>query len=280
MANHYQILPTFDGTDIFYYYQVPASPKAIVVISHGYGGHAGQYTDFAEFLYQNGYGVYAFDHRGHGHSPTPKGQVEDYQHFVSDLDHLVLFIKNAHPKTPIYTFGHSMGGFIVFIYGILHPSTVRGQILSAPALGAPWGTHLIPSWFWHLGGKYFPKLKIYHLVKRQSCRDSVFRRSLRHDPYVLKYSTLGFFDQFIYRGINWAVANSARYQLPCLILHSKQDKIIPYQSSVHIYNRITAKDKTLKLYEKLNHQLVQEPERDQVMQEILTWLDSRTLRHS
>jgi len=269
----FQTLPTLDGTDIHYYCQIPSCPKAIVVISHGYGGHAGQYIYFTEFLNHEGYGVYAFDHRGHGHSLAPKGHIESYEYFINDLEYLILFIKSAHPDIPIYMFGHSMGGFIAFVYGLLHPETLRGQIFSAPALGAPWGTHLIPSWFWHLGGKYFSKLRIYPLVKRKSCRDPMFEKSLRQDPFALKYATLGFFNQFIYRGINWAAANSASYELPCLILHGKQDRIIPYQSSVRIYSQITAQEKTLKLYEELYHELVQEPERETVMQDIIAWLD-------
>lgn len=273
--NNYRNIASFDQTDIFYYRLLPERPKAIVLISHGYGGHSGQYTHLADFLYRHGYGVYALDHRGHGRSPSPKGHIANYQHFIDDLNYLIKFIKKTHPETPLYTFGHSMGGFIAFSYALLHPNNLQGQIFSAPALGAPWGTHLLPSWFWQLSGSYLSELRIYHIIKRPSCRDPLFKQTRRQDPYVLKYATLGFFNEFVHRGIHWASSNSGNYELPCLILHGKQDKIIPYQSSVQIYSQIKAQDKQIRLYEKLNHELIQEPEKELVLQDILTWLNQR-----
>lgn len=271
----YKILPSFDQTGIFYYSILPKHPKAIIIISHGYGGHSGQYAHLAELLFHQGYAVYALDHRGHGRSPAPKGHIDDYRHFIYDFDQLIKHIKQCHPQTPLYTFGHSMGGFIAFAYALLHPDILKGQIFSAPALGAPWGTGLIPDRFWRLGGKYLSNLRIYHILKRPSCRDPKFKRTSRLDPYTLKYATLGFFNEFIYQGVRWAGSNAESYTVPCLILHGKADKIIPYQSSIRLFSRIGTQDKQLKLYKNLNHELAQEPEKGIVIKDILSWLERR-----
>lgn len=56
-------------------------------------------------------------------------------------------------------------------------------------------------------------------------------------------------------------------------MHGKSDKIIPYLASVQIFEEISSEDKLLKLYENLYHELVREPERETVWQDILEWLE-------
>src|SRR5215218_7399967 len=50
-----------------------ASPRAVVLISHGLSEHSGRYARFAEALRDAGYGVYAVDHRGHGRTASATG---------------------------------------------------------------------------------------------------------------------------------------------------------------------------------------------------------------
>jgi lysophospholipase len=95
------------------------------------------------------------------------------------------------------------------------------------------------------------------------------------DPLVLKYATAGFFYEFIYRGVRFAQENASQYQLPCLFLHGTGDRIIPYQSSPDIFKKISSQDKKLKLYEGLYHELIQEPEQEEVLGDILSWLEKR-----
>lgn len=262
-----------NGTEIFYRADLPEKPKGIVLISHGYGGHSGQYQHFMDFLSRNGYGVYAYDHRGHGRSRTPKGHLERYELLIEDMSALVQMIKRTHPGVPLFTFGHSMGGFVAFAYGLLQPQTLSGQIFSAPALGMPWGTGWIPEFLFELLGTHLGQLRVYHLVKRQAARDEGFRRALRTDPLALKFATVRFFYEFIHRGIRWVQQNADKYTLPCLFLHGRADKIIPYATSQTVMQQISSTDKTLKLYECLYHELLQEPERDMLMQDILQWLE-------
>ncbi|KUO77194.1 MAG: hypothetical protein APF81_15285 [Desulfosporosinus sp. BRH_c37] len=47
------------------------------------------------------------------------------------------------------------------------------------------------------------------------------------------------------------------------------------RASVDIFEQISSVDKTLKLYEGLYHELVREPEKEEVWQDIITWLEQR-----
>ena len=80
MAKSEHKFNTKDSKEIVYYKHTPESvAKAIVIITHGMAEHAQRYDEFANFLNQNGYIVYAHDQRGHGKTA---GSVEKLGFFA------------------------------------------------------------------------------------------------------------------------------------------------------------------------------------------------------
>lgn len=109
-------------------------PKASVLILHGMGEHIGRYDDFANHLAKEGYAVYGYDQRGHGHTGKatsthgylgPNGFVS----LVDDASLAVRWIREKHPDIPIYLFGHSMGSFVAQLYLLDHASEIDACIL-------------------------------------------------------------------------------------------------------------------------------------------------------
>lgn len=273
MGEEYRFIMTDQGVKVYYREALPAEPKAIVIVCHGYGEHSGFYVHVMDFLASHGYGVYALDHRGHGRSEEERGHLEKFEYFLEDLDAFVEKINARYGPLPLFMFGHSMGGLIAFAYGILHPEKLWGQVFTGPAVGMPTGTGWIPSWIFKLIKKYLNRYKVYPVLSKRATRNMDLRKKSGGDPLVLRYATAGFFYEFIYRGIRFAQENAVNYRLPCLFLHGTADRIIPYSSSSKIFARISSQDKELKLYEGLYHELVQEPERDEVIGDILAWFD-------
>ncbi|WP_434510632.1 lysophospholipase [Desulfitobacterium sp. AusDCA] len=270
-------IKTARGVKIFYCEVHPdeQKKKGILIISHGYGEHSGYYRELMQFLANHGYGSYALDHCGHGLSEEERGHLERFELFVEDLDQFVDYVRMKHPQLPISMYGHSMGGLIAFHYGIQFPEKLQGQIFTGPAIGRPVGTALIPGFLFEILNKYFHRYKIYQVLSHRATRNLEVRKKSNEDPLVLKYATIGFFYEFVYRGVNEAMKKAEQYRLPCLFLHGKADRIIPYQSTPFIFEKISSRDKELKLYEGLYHELIQEPERDMVLGDILNWLEKR-----
>lgn len=275
MSEEYQVITTAHGIKVYYRQILPVDPKAIVIVSHGYAEHSGFYIQLMEFLASYGYGVYALDHRGHGRSEEERGHLENFDSFLEDLDAVVRHVQGMHGNRPLFMFGHSMGALIAFSYGILHPEKLRGQVLTGPAVGRPAGTQWIPGWVFKLLKKTMKRYKVYPALSQRGTRNMEIRKYSGEDPLVLPYATVGFFYEFIYRGISFAQENAAQYRLPCFFLHGTADRIIPYSSSPEIFKKIASQDKSLKLYEGLYHELIQEPEREEVLQDILSWLEAR-----
>jgi alpha-beta hydrolase superfamily lysophospholipase len=63
--------------------------------------------------------------------------------------------------------------------------------------------------------------------------------------------------------------------LPVLIMHGSGDKLVDSEGSKQLYERAGSEDKTLKLYDGLYHEILNEPEKEQVLKDMVAWLDKR-----
>ncbi len=61
-------------------------------------------------------------------------------------------------------------------------------------------------------------------------------------------------------------------KLPLLILHGTADRLDDPEGSKQLYERAESKDKTLKLYDGFYHEVMNEPEKERVLADILEWL--------
>ena len=111
-------------------------PRAVVVLSHGLGEYARRYDHVAQRFGEDGLVTYALDHRGHGRSGGKRMLVRDISEFTGDFDTLVGIARREHPGLKCIVLGHSMGGGIVFAYGVERPDNYDLMVLSAPAVAA------------------------------------------------------------------------------------------------------------------------------------------------
>src|ERR1700749_3640911 len=111
-------------------------PRAVVVLSHGFGEYARRYDHVAQRFGEAGLVTYALDHRGHGRSGGKRVLVKDISEFTADFDTLVGIATREHPGLKCILFGHSMGGGIIFAYAVERPDNYDMIVLSAPAVAA------------------------------------------------------------------------------------------------------------------------------------------------
>lgn len=95
--------------------------KGVVQIVHGMCEYKERYEDFIDYLTQNGYIVFAHDHRGHGGSVTANenlGYFGDKKGaaIVDDAALVTDEIRRLYPGLSVTLFGHSMGSLVVRAY--------------------------------------------------------------------------------------------------------------------------------------------------------------------
>jgi alpha-beta hydrolase superfamily lysophospholipase len=126
-------LTCFDGHQMPVYEWEPAGePKAVIHIIHGLWEHALRYAPPAETLVQKGFAVYAHDNRGHGAATTVLGEAGKnfFYNQVEDIRTLVHYYRERYPGKKIFLLGHSMGSLIAQRYFQLYGKEINGLILS------------------------------------------------------------------------------------------------------------------------------------------------------
>ncbi|MCX8123696.1 MAG: lysophospholipase [Spirochaetes bacterium] len=268
-TNHKEMTIPSGGITLFAIKDVIDKPKGIVIIVHGLCEHCGRYSHVVSKLNEAGYSVYRFDNRGHGKSEGERTYIDSFQQFIDDMDAVVQTAKNENPGMPIFTLGHSMGGFISAAYGIQHPHLFKGQIFSGAAV------MILPDLRGLLTMDYKSqgKNRIPNSLAEKISQDPDVVKNYQNDPLVLKDFTFMLMGEVFLKGGQWIEENRAQYNYPCLILHGGNDQIVTPEASKTFYESIASHDKTLKIYPGLFHEILNEPTKDMVIADITHWLD-------
>ncbi|MDQ6745897.1 MAG: lysophospholipase [Actinomycetota bacterium] len=263
------------GLAIFWQAWLPAGdPRAVVLIAHGAGEHSGRYGSLAARLRRDGYAVYALDHRGHGRSEGPRALIDRMGHAVADLHTLAGLAHARHRSAACFLFGHSMGGTVALRYAIAHGAELRGLILSGPLAAvedAPAALRaLVP-----VLSVLAPRMPLLAVDPQLVSRDPAVVQAYRSDPLV-HHSKLPARTVAELATTVASLPNTVgSIKTPTLIAYGTADRLCPPAGSLMLKERIGAADTTLRGYEGLAHEILNEPEQARVMDEICAWIAER-----
>ncbi len=137
-------LPAVDGHQICFkrWLHNHDQPRAIIHIVHGLAEHIHRYDPLAQMLVKQGFVVYAHNQRGHGETcpPAQLGHYADvggWNLLLSDIAVLQREFKRQFPDIPLIIFGHSMGSFVTTSYLQQTAVAVDGAILSGSSYQTP-----------------------------------------------------------------------------------------------------------------------------------------------
>jgi alpha-beta hydrolase superfamily lysophospholipase len=263
-----------NGVAIFTQSWLPeaAEPSASVILVHGLGEHSDRYEWVAGRLVDAGYAVYACDHRGHGRSQGARALV-DLDAAVRDLDRLVDEACEGRPDLPVGMLGHSLGGLIAIRYALAHQHRLRALVLSGPlaALEAPPAALRLARAI----ARVAPRLGVTSLDARLVSRDPAVVTAYREDALVHHGPIPAATVAQIARAVADLPDAVPAITLPTLIVYGTADGLCPPAGAVMLAERIGSRDLTARAYEDLYHELLNEPERESVMRDVLRWLGER-----
>ncbi|MEM8860560.1 MAG: lysophospholipase [Chloroflexota bacterium] len=268
---------THDGEDLYLQAWVPEDFKAAVLIVHGLAEHSGRYAHLAEFLNDQGYAVYTFDGRGHGKSANgaPDAFYANIDDYTKDVDALYGKMKEHAAGKPCFIFGHSMGGCVVAYYEITHQPDTSGILLSGPAVivGDDISPFLIrvSRFLSHVA----PKMSTTTLDGNSISRDPIEVEKYNNDPLNFRGGIKARVGAEMLRAIEVITTRKSDFKNPVLIMHGTEDRLTAPQGSQELFDGAASADKSLKLYEGLYHELVNEPEKQLVMNDMLEWMEAR-----
>jgi alpha-beta hydrolase superfamily lysophospholipase len=188
---------------------------------------------------------------------------------------MVNLISSENKDIAIFMLGHSMGGLITALYGIAYPNRLRGQIFSGAALDILPSSKGIKQYVIKIGAIILPKVKIKNPINEEICSVKQVFTNYINDPLVLKEASFKFYYEFLKVGIDKFQNNIKYYNYPCFITHGELDNISPNKISMDFYNAIQSEDKNYKIYKGIYHEILNEIEKDQVIKDMIQWLDIR-----
>ncbi|HUR13944.1 MAG TPA: lysophospholipase [Mycobacteriales bacterium] len=266
--------PGAAGGTVFWQRWEPGTTKAVVVLLHGLADHSGRYAHVAARLNDSGYAVYAADHWGHGRSEGTRGNLERFAHVTSDNDTLLSMARTEHPGLPVFLLGHSTGGLLVLDYVVGHgESGLAGLVLSGPVLDTS-GASAIKRAAAGVLSKYAPNLGVLDLDANAVSRDPAEVKRYVDDPLNYHGKVRSRSGAEMILAVGRVVAGLPKMRLPVLVMHGTADRLAPPAGSKLLAERSGSKDKTLKLYDGLFHEIFNEPEKDEVLDDVVGWLDA------
>ncbi len=281
------------------------APKAALQIAHGMTETVLRYDEFAKFLNEQGFIVYGHDHRGHGLTAPSKedlgflGEENGFEWLVNDVYELTELIKKENPNIPVILFGHSMGSFVSQRYLELHGDEIDGIILSGtdgePNKAIPFGVVLSAAEMKLLGKKHtskvIDKLLFGYFNNQFKPTRTAYDWLCSVDEEVDKYianehcgfvCSSSFFNELfkglrrIHRPENF---NQIPKDLPIYIIAGEKDPVGRSGKGIrNLYDKLKehgVKDVEYKLYANKRHEILNEDNKHEVMQDVDNWINQK-----
>jgi alpha-beta hydrolase superfamily lysophospholipase len=270
---------TFDGVGgvrIVYDVWTPdTAPRAVVVLSHGLGEYARRYDHVAQCFADSGLATYALDHRGHGRSGGKRMLVRDISEYTTDFDTLVRIATREHHGLKCIVLGHSMGGAIVFAYGVERPDNYDMMVLSAPAVAAQDLVSPLMVLAAKVLGVVVPGLPVQELDVDAISRDPAVVAAYNADPLVYHGKVPAGVGRALLQVGETMPQRAPALTAPLLVVHGSDDRLIPVAGSRRLVECVGSTDVELKVYPGLYHEVFNEPEQEQVLRDVVSWITAR-----
>lgn len=243
-------------------------PIGVVVLMHGINEHSGRYEHVGRRLAASGLYTIVYDHQGHGGSGGARIYVERFDDFLDDAeDHLA----NARAlDVPVILAGHSMGGLIASAYAISDRPQPDLLVLSAPALGAE-----VPDW----QRTWAPRLsrfapRLYVPSKFDGAilsRDPAVGEAYHGDPLIRSGGTTRLGNE-LFSAMDAVSASLHQIRVPTLVLHGSADALVPAATSEGF---VGLDGVTRIVYPGLRHELFNEPEGPEILDQTVSWIETQ-----
>jgi alpha-beta hydrolase superfamily lysophospholipase len=248
--------------------------RAALLVVHGHGEHSGRYGNVVNCLVPAGYAVYAFDLRGHGRSPGPRGHVNRFDEYGQDARAFLGRVCEQEPGRPIFMFGHSLGG-LIGLHTVLHDSSgLAGIVASGPLLcGAPVSPALLltAKVLSNIWPRFSQKtgLDVTALSRDAAVVDAYVADPLVHSQGTARLSTE------VATAVEWCHAHAAELKLPVFIIHGGADRLCAPEGSRRFSEQVTAPDRRRREYEGYYHEMHNDVGKERVLADVDAWLGAR-----
>ncbi|RIO62274.1 alpha/beta hydrolase [Staphylococcus haemolyticus] len=248
--------------------------KGVVVIVHNILEHTGRYAYVITMLRRNGYHVIMGDLPGQGQtSRANKGQLE---HFDIYHETLIEWVRIANEyKIPTFVMGVGLGGLILLNVLEKTELPIEGMLLLSPLLEFKRNNKTRKNMLISNVGKGSKdaRFKLGIETKDLTRNDEVIEET-KQDGLMLRKVTYKWYN-IVLETMKDTVQHFKDIQsMPTLLMYGTEDKLLELHSFNELKNNLNSNEFYFKVWEGFYHEIHNEPERDQVMRYVLTFLNN------
>ncbi|MBH0236923.1 bifunctional alpha/beta hydrolase/class I SAM-dependent methyltransferase [Methylobrevis albus] len=236
---HFQ---SHDGARLFYRHtRSEGTSRGAIVLLHRGHEHSGRMLHVADELGLPDFDVFAWDARGHGKSPGPRGYSPSFAHSVRDLDAFVAHLGEAHGVRPadIAVVAQSVGAVLAATWVHDYAPAIRALVLAAPAfkvkLYVPFarpGLKLLQ----RLRGEFFVQS---YVKARFLTHDAERIASFEADPEITRAISVNVL-LGLYEAAERVVADARAITVPTQVLISGADWVVHHGPQHRFYENLGA----------------------------------------
>ena len=246
--------------------------KAVICLVHGLGEHSNRYAHFAAFFTEQGYAVITYDQRGHGKSEGKRGHTPSFNHLLEDVTELLNLSEERFPGIPRLLYGHSMGGNLALNYGIHYKPKIEGITASGPWIKLAFEPPKFKVTLGKLMNSIYPAFSQGNeLDPNLISRDPETVEQYKNDELVHNVISAALFFETYQAGYA-IIDNAAKLTLPVLLMHGSEDYLTSHKGSRQLADN-AGNNLTYKEWEGFYHEIHNDPEREEVMQYTLNWIE-------
>ncbi len=268
------------GVAVTYYEWEADAPRGVVQIAHGLGEHARRYTVLAGELVAAGYSVYANDHRGHGQTGLDQhgGDAAKLGRLgpgglratLDGVHQLTGILRERHPELPIVLLGHSFGSLVAQILLNRWSQDYAAVVLTGTATRLPGLVN---------GGDLNRLHKHLGSTGREwLSRDIAVQDAFADDPLTFPADAFKVFGLPQGLGLYGLPARRLPNRPPLLIQIGGEDSLGGERSVrrlADIYRRRSGlTDVSVHVYPGARHEVFNETNRLEVVEDLISWLNT------
>jgi alpha-beta hydrolase superfamily lysophospholipase len=248
--------------------------KAVLILVHGLGEHCGRYGNVVRHFVPLGYAVYGMDHIGHGRSGGAREAVQRFEDYTDTLAIFYDLVQARQPEKPLFLLGHSMGGLIAFHSLLDHQARFQGAVLSAPSAKVSDRISRATIFMGRVLSVLAPGAGVLALDPGGISRDPEVVSAYVNDPLVFHGKTPARLAAELLKAMLRVPAEAPRISLPIMIVQGSEDRLVDPAGAQMLHDRVGSRDKTLRVYEGLYHEVFNEPERGRVLKDVAPWIEA------
>jgi alpha-beta hydrolase superfamily lysophospholipase len=264
-----------DGVRLFRRAWLPPTPRMALAIVHGFAEHSGRYDHVGAWFSTRDFAVHAFDQRGHGRSDGVRGHVDSFARFLDDLEAFLDVVRREHPELSVVLLGHSMGGLVTASLLAERKPDLLGAVVIGPPLELGSGVSRMRLRMARALRRVAPLMPLRAgLDAGDLSRDPEVVKAYQDDPLVFRRASASFAAELL-DAVGRTAQAGMHVQIPTLMMHGEADRICPPRGTRNFHAQLRGAGHRLRVYPKLRHEILNEPEQEQVFEDVLAWIDER-----